>query len=58
MDINDLLMKVVEQKASDLYLSVGVQACAKVNGELVAVSDEKLTPQLILKMVYIGDLIF
>jgi twitching motility protein PilU len=41
--LDKLLMKVHEQKASDLYISVGLPATIKLNGSLESISDTKLT---------------
>ena len=36
MKIDSLLRLLVDQKGSDLFLSVGIEPCLKVNGKLVA----------------------
>ncbi|KGN02964.1 twitching motility protein PilT [Clostridium novyi A str. 4570] len=41
--LNELLKKTVEEKASDLHLTVGISPILRVNGELVRVGEEKLT---------------
>ena len=43
MDIQHLLVQCVSRHASDLHLSSGVSAMLRVNGDLVALSDEVLT---------------
>lgn len=40
-----MLEKMVQQKASDLFVSVGLPVSAKVNGELTPLADEPLTEQ-------------
>lgn len=44
MDINELLIKLIEMKGSDLHISVGCSPCYRVNGVLIHTGDEKLTP--------------
>lgn len=44
MEINELLIKLVEMKGSDLHISVGSYPCFRVNGTLIYVGDEKLFP--------------
>ena len=41
--LNELLKKTVDEKASDLHLTVGISPILRVNGELVRVGEEKLT---------------
>lgn len=41
MMINDLLKLAIEQRASDLHLKVGSHPVVRVNGELVALVDQK-----------------
>jgi twitching motility protein PilU len=41
--LDKLLMKVHEQKASDLYVSVGLPATIKLNGRLQPITETKLT---------------
>ena len=43
--MNDLLELVVEQGASDLHLHVGQAPTLRLNGKMVSVDGEKLTPQ-------------
>jgi len=42
--LNELLEITVKRKASDLHLTVGVPPTARINGELISLNDEKLTP--------------
>jgi twitching motility protein PilT len=43
MNIQHLLVQCVSRHASDLHLSSGVSAMLRVDGDLVALSDEVLT---------------
>ncbi|MBU5487795.1 type IV pilus twitching motility protein PilT [Clostridium sp. MSJ-8] len=43
--LNDLLLKTIELKASDIHLSVGIPPKVRVNGVLTAIGKENLTPQ-------------
>ncbi|MBF1050695.1 MAG: type IV pilus twitching motility protein PilT [Peptostreptococcaceae bacterium] len=44
LEINDILKIAVEKKASDIFLSVGVQPTIKVNDKLEKIGEEKLMP--------------
>lgn len=44
MNTQDLLVKAVELKASDLHISVGVPGTVRVHGKLRYIDDYKLTP--------------
>lgn len=50
--LQDLLQKMIEMNASDLHLTVGTPPVYRVNGELVKIEGEKLTPNLIKNMCY------
>jgi twitching motility protein PilU len=41
--LDKLLIKIDQLKASDLYISVGLHATMKLNGQLEAISEQKLT---------------
>ena len=43
--IDDFLNKMVEAKASDLFVTAGVAVAIKVNGKLATISEESLTPE-------------
>lgn len=43
IDMQTLLKQAVEQKASDVFITVGTAPIFKINGELVHASDEKLS---------------
>ncbi len=43
MDFNNLLQLVMEKQASDLFITVGMPPCIKVNGRITPVSKSKLT---------------
>ena len=44
MTLDDLLHIIVEDKGSDLYISVGITPCIKINGKLEPVGVEPLLP--------------
>lgn len=45
MSLEDWLNKVVEKKGSDLLIMVGVPVMMKLHGELLSVTDQKLSPE-------------
>lgn len=51
MQLSSLLQAMVEQQASDLYISVGVPATLKSHGSLVPISELKLTAADTLALV-------
>ncbi len=55
MTINELLMDAQQRKASDLHITAGISPNSRINGELVDMGYEKLTPAdteaLIMPMV-------
>jgi len=51
MDTNELLMKAVNMKASDLHITVGVPSTVRVHGKLLFMDDNKLVPADTLKIV-------
>jgi twitching motility protein PilT len=52
ISMNDLLVLMVQKKASDLHLSVGAPPALRVDGSLVQSSLEKLTPETTQHLVY------
>lgn len=46
MSINKFLPLMVEKNASDLFITAGTAPAIKVDGKMLALSNEKLTPQL------------
>ncbi|RKY37072.1 MAG: type IV pili twitching motility protein PilT [Candidatus Omnitrophota bacterium] len=52
MKIDELLKLMVEKKASDLHLSVGIPPQLRINGQLINLEFEPLTPEIIQKLVY------
>ncbi len=51
MNTDELLMKAVELKASDLHITAGIPAVVRVHGRLSSINDEKLLPQDTEKIV-------
>lgn len=45
MELNYLLEKALEQKASDIHISVGLPPVFRINGELVNLEQNKIMPQ-------------
>lgn len=43
--LNDLLIKTLELKASDLHLTVGIPPTVRVNGKLIAIGQTRLMPE-------------
>ncbi|MBL0058225.1 MAG: type IV pilus twitching motility protein PilT [Elusimicrobia bacterium] len=52
MNMNDLLLLMVQKKASDLHLTVGVPPCLRIDGTLVQTNLEKLTGDGSQRLVY------
>ncbi|MDO8684614.1 MAG: type IV pilus twitching motility protein PilT [Armatimonadota bacterium] len=50
--IDDLLKAVVEKNASDLHICVGVPPVLRVDGQLIPLNFEKLTPTDSLRLMY------
>lgn len=46
MTFNDMLSKFVAKGASDVHLHTGLRPLARINGKLLPVSENKLTPQV------------
>ncbi len=42
MDFNDLLNYMIQQKASDLFITADVEPSMKINGQIVPVAKGKL----------------
>lgn len=42
--LNELLRETIDRRASDLHLTVGLPPTIRVNGKLIKLGDEKLTP--------------
>ena len=51
IEVHDMLVKMVEKKASDLFVTAGVAPCIKVNGKLQTVDDTPLTPERTRELV-------
>lgn len=51
-DLTGLLKALVDEKGSDLFLSVGIAPCMKVNGKLRRMSDERLDHDAVLDMIH------
>jgi len=52
MDFRSYLRTMVEKDASDLYLSCGAPASAKVHGTLMPLEDASLTPEQVKSIAY------
>jgi twitching motility protein PilU len=51
IEVNDMLIRMVEKKASDLFVTAGVAPCIKVHGKLHPVDDTPLTPERARELV-------
>jgi len=53
LHVNDLLLRLVEMKGSDLHLTAGTVPQVRVNGRMIPLDDgPRLTPQFIQNLVY------
>ena len=51
MDFNDLLKLMVQQNASDLFISADVEPSMKIHGQIVPVTKSKLTGDVIYQLM-------
>lgn len=51
-DIDEVLHKVVQRKASDLHLTAGLPPVLRIDGRLVPMDEERITPAFSQKLVY------
>ena len=51
MDFNDLLNMMIEQKASDLFITADVEPSMKINGQIVPVVKTKLNGEIIMQLL-------
>lgn len=49
--LDNLLIKIDDLKASDLYISVGLPATMKINGELEAINEQKFTREGVYELI-------
>ena len=47
MDFNDLLNLMIQQQASDLFITANVEPSMKIHGQIVPVAKSKLTGEII-----------
>jgi len=52
MTFHELLEKMVQEDASDMFVTAKLAVSAKINGELVPIDDEVLTPEASLQLVH------
>jgi twitching motility protein PilT len=52
LNMNDLLLMMVQRKASDMHLTVGAAPALRVDGVLAQTALEKLTPDVTQQLVY------
>ncbi len=50
-EVTDMLARMVEKKASDLFITAGVAPCIKVHGKLHPIDDAPLTPERARELV-------
>ncbi|HNC68965.1 MAG TPA: type IV pili twitching motility protein PilT, partial [Pseudomonadales bacterium] len=51
MEVTDMLARMAEKKASDLFITAGVAPCIKVNGRLYPIDETPLTPERVRELV-------
>jgi len=51
MDILNLLKTTIDLKASDLHITVAVPPTVRVNGKLIKIGDEPITPEMSAKLI-------
>jgi twitching motility protein PilT len=53
VNLNELLLTVLDRKASDLHITSGARPTIRVNGELIPLEDQPiLTPPVIQRVLY------
>jgi len=52
MNMKDLLVAMIEKKASDLHLTVGSPPMLRIDGEMIATQYEKMTPDVCQRLIY------
>jgi len=52
LNMEDILLEMVKQKASDLHLCVGMPPALRVDGEIIPLKVERLTPELCQRLIY------
>ena len=52
MNFHNLLQKMVSQDASDMFVSAQLPVSAKINGELLPIAEQPLSPEQALELVY------
>lgn len=52
INMNDLLLLMIQNRASDLHLSVGAAPAIRVDGQVMQTPLEKLTPDIVQRLVY------
>ena len=51
IEVQDMLLRMAEKKASDLFVTAGVAPCIKVHGKLHPIDDTPLTPERTRELV-------
>ena len=51
MKIDGLLQLLVDQKGSDLFLSVGIEPCLKVNGKMTPLGSVRLDAEMVTEFI-------
>jgi twitching motility protein PilT len=52
INMNDLLVLMVQKKASDLHLTVGASPALRIDGNIVQTPLEKMTPETCQRLIY------
>ena len=51
MDFNDLLNLMIQQNASDLFVTADVEPSMKINGQIVPVAKTKLSGEIVGQLI-------
>ena len=51
MKIDGLLQLLIDQKGSDLFLSVGIEPCLKVNGKMTPLGSVRLDAEMVTEFI-------
>jgi len=58
MNFHDLLQKMVQHEASDMFVTAKLAVSAKINGELVAIDEKTKNVTLLFQLTVSGDFVF
>jgi len=52
LNMNDLLLLMMEKKASDLHITAGTPPVLRIDGQMIPTNYEKLTPDVCQRLIY------